>query len=292
MRSPFELPLSPRLPDDEAIHAPVVPPIDHDVTTLNTVAPGVVGLRVLLANVFALQTAQSWALVDTGPPGMATWIAAWAEDRLGGPPFAIFLTHAHFDHAGSLSRLLERWDVPVYIHSREIAYVTGQRSYPPPDAAVGGGLLSHLAPLYPRTVRCAGDHLLELPDDGSLPGLAKWRWIETPGHTAGHVSFFRAVDRVLVVGDAFATIKAESLWGTLTQHPRLSGPPAYFTTDWDAASASVSRLAALEPTAVAPSHGPPISGRAIAAALTAFADQFDSVARPLRGRYVLDPVPG
>ena len=104
------------LADDEAKHAPVVPPIDHDVTALDTVAAGVVGLRALLANVFALQTSHSWVLIDTGPPGMAPWIAHWAENRLGGPPSAIFLTHAHFDHAGSLTGLLERWDVPVYVH--------------------------------------------------------------------------------------------------------------------------------------------------------------------------------
>ena len=39
-----------------------------------------------------------------------------------------------------------------------------------------------------------------LPTNGTVPG---WRWVHTPGHTFGHVSFLREHDRVLVVGDAF-----------------------------------------------------------------------------------------
>jgi glyoxylase-like metal-dependent hydrolase (beta-lactamase superfamily II) len=39
-----------------------------------------------------------------------------------------------------------------------------------------------------------------------MPGR---RWLHTPGHTAGHVSF-RDHDRCLIVGDAFVTTKQES----------------------------------------------------------------------------------
>ena len=35
-----------------------------------------------------------------------------------------------------------------------------------------------------------------------MPG---WRWIHTPGHTAGHVSLYRDSDRTLLAGDAFVT---------------------------------------------------------------------------------------
>ena len=40
-----------------------------------------------------------------------------------------------------------------------------------------------------------------------MPG---WRWVHTPGHTAGHVSLFRDADRTLIAGDAFVTTKQES----------------------------------------------------------------------------------
>ena len=50
-----------------------------------------------------------------------------------------------------------------------------------------------------------------LPEDGSIPHLPDWEWIYTPGHSPGHVSFFREKDLTLIVGDAFVTVKQESL---------------------------------------------------------------------------------
>jgi hypothetical protein len=72
----------------------------------------------------------------------------------------------------------------------------------------------------------------------------------------------------------------------------MHGPPAYFTTDWDAARDSVVRLAALEPSVVAPGHGQPIAGAEAARQLHALAARFDEVARPEHGRYVDHPVRG
>jgi glyoxylase-like metal-dependent hydrolase (beta-lactamase superfamily II) len=128
-----------------------------------------------------------------------------------------------------------------------------------------------------------------LPADGRVPGLPEWRWIHTPGHTAGHVSFFRDQGRVLIAGDAFVTTKQESFWSVATQKPEFHGPPAYFTSDWDAAKLSVQRLAELQPLVDATGHGPPISGVEASAGLRALAENFDIVARPRRGRYVHQP---
>ncbi|RYE43220.1 MAG: MBL fold metallo-hydrolase, partial [Hyphomicrobiales bacterium] len=38
-----------------------------------------------------------------------------------------------------------------------------------------------------------------------MPGLPEWRWIATPGHSPGHVSFYRDRDGTLIAGDAFVT---------------------------------------------------------------------------------------
>ena len=38
-----------------------------------------------------------------------------------------------------------------------------------------------------------------------VPGLPDWQAIPTPGHTPGHVAFFRSKDRVLITGDAVLT---------------------------------------------------------------------------------------
>src|SRR5262249_21501064 len=80
-----------------------------------------------------------------------------------------------------------------------------------------------------------GDRVRPLPADGSVPGMPGWRWLHTPGHTAGHVSLFRDEDRVLIAGDAFTTVAQESFLAVLTQARHVHRPPAYFPTDWSAA---------------------------------------------------------
>jgi glyoxylase-like metal-dependent hydrolase (beta-lactamase superfamily II) len=116
--------------------------------------------------------------------------------------------------------------------------------------------------------------------------MVGWRWIHTPGHTPGHVSYFREADRTLIAGDAFVATRQESATAVLTQRPELHGPPAYYTSDWEAARRSVERLAALEPLRVATGHGPPLQGREMLANLHELARNFDSLAVPSRGRYV------
>lgn len=266
---------------------------DEDMVSLDAVAPGVVGLRVLLVNVFAVSNEMGWTLIDAGLRGSAARIRHWAASHFGETmPQAVVLTHAHFDHVGALDELLESWDVPVYVHRDERPYITGERAYPPPDPSVGGGLMARMAALYPRGPYDVGRHVRELPSDGSISVLPGWRSIHTPGHTAGHVSFFRAADRILLAGDAFCTTKQESFLAVATQKPELNGPPSYFTTDWDAARDSVRRLASLRPTVMVPGHGRPMAGEDALRALDVLSEHFDDVARPERGRYVKHPVRG
>jgi glyoxylase-like metal-dependent hydrolase (beta-lactamase superfamily II) len=254
---------------------------DADVVPIDHTAPGVSGLRILFVNVFGIRSNDGWVLVDAGLRGSAGRIRAWASEQFGDvPPSAIVLTHGHFDHVGALGALLEQWDVPVYAHPVELPHVNGTRSYPPPDPSVGGGLMARMSVLYPRGPFDLGNRTLALPPDGSVPGAPEWRWLHTPGHTAGHVSLFREQDRTLIVGDAFCTTKAESFLSVATQRPELHGPPAYFTTNWTAARASVERLAALRPAIVAPGHGAPMHGEHVTEALETLARRFDALARP------------
>jgi len=252
----------------------------------DAIAAGVVGLRISVVNVFAVAGESGWTLIDAGLNGSAGRLKSWAAEHFGdAAPNAIVLTHAHFDHVGAI----DAWNVPVYAHVEELPYVTGERLYPPPDPTVGGGLMARMASAYPRELVDLGDRARPLAADGSVPGMPEWRWIHTPGHTAGHVSLFRDADRALIAGDAFCTTKQESLLAVATQRPELHGPPAYFTTDWDAARESVRRLAALEPAFIAPGHGQPMAGTETARALHELADRFDEVARPGQGRYIEHP---
>lgn len=227
-----------------------------------------------------------WVLVDTGLPGFAGKIRAAAAKRFGegARPAAIVLTHGHQDHVGGLPALLREWDVPVYAHTQELPFLTGERAYQAPDPTVGGGVMPALSYAFrrgPFNFRVA-----PLPVDGHVPGLPGWCWLHTPGHTPGHVSLWREADRTLIVGDAFVTQDQESLTGAVSERPVFQGPPQYYTPDWFSARASVERLAALEPENAVTGHGKPYHGRLLREELHHLADRFDEVAVPTRGRYV------
>jgi glyoxylase-like metal-dependent hydrolase (beta-lactamase superfamily II) len=169
--------------------------------------------------------------------------------------------------------------------------LTGQKEYPKPNVGAGGGMMTLLSPLYPRGPIDLGNRLMDLAEDSellsglaklrSLPELPGWQVLHTPGHTPGHVSFFRPSDRTLLVGDAFCTTKPESFFeAALAQHPELHGPPSYFTSDWQAARTSVERLASLDAAVLAPGHGKSLAGADIPARLRELSENFDRIAVP------------
>jgi len=231
---------------------------------------------------------RKWVLIDAGLPRTANVISGAAIDRFGygSRPAAIILTHAHFDHAGGVLDLIEKWDVPVYAHELEHPYLNGEAAYSPPDPNVGNGFLPRLAPFYPRGPIKIGEHLNPLPADGSVPEMPGWKWIHTPGHTPGHISLWRESDKVIIAGDAFITTNQESLLAVLAQNPALHGPPMYFTTDWVSARNSVEQLAWYEPEIVIAGHGPAMRGAEMRTALHTLADNFDAMAVPKKGIYV------
>jgi len=252
-------------------------------------------LRTVMVNLYFVGSPRAadreWVLIDAGMSGSAESIARAAEMRFGAGsrPAAIVLTHGHFDHVGALQTLADRWDAPIYAHPMELPYLTGRSSYPPPDPSVGGGLVAALSWSFPRGPIDLGDRVKALPADTTVPGLPGWRWVFTPGHTPGHVAFFRDLDRTLIAGDAIVTTKQESAQAVMAQRRELHGPPKYFTSDWTAAAKSVAALAELDPEVIATGHGEPLRGASIRADLHALARDFDFRAVPRHGRYVTKP---
>jgi glyoxylase-like metal-dependent hydrolase (beta-lactamase superfamily II) len=236
--------------------------------------------------------AREWALVDAGFAKIsARKIIKAAEQRFGADtrPTAIILTHGHFDHVGAVEKLARKWNVPVYAHPLEMPYLTGRSAYPPGDPTVGGGMMSRLAQFYPRKPIDLGNRVRPLPADDSVPGMPGWRWIHTPGHSPGHISLFRERDKVLLAGDAFVTVKQESVISIFSQRQTVSRPPAYCTSDWAAARHSVRVLANLEPEIGATGHGIPMRGITLRLGLRALASGFEKLALPAQGRYVHQP---
>jgi glyoxylase-like metal-dependent hydrolase (beta-lactamase superfamily II) len=255
----------------------------------------VAGLRIGIVNAYFYGVPNAgdgrWVLIDAGLHGSAERIIHAAEELYGEGtrPAAIVLTHGHFDHVGALRDLALLWDVPIYAHDLELPYLDGRSSYPPPDPTVGGGAMAALSRLYPRGPIDVSEWLHTLPADGAVPGMPGWRWVHTPGHTPGHVSLFNGSEGTLIAGDAFVTTKQESMLAALTQRPEIHGPPAYYTSDWGSAKASVQRLSELELEVAATGHGRPLRGPLMRQALHALAQDFETLAVPRHGRYVNEP---
>ncbi|HTE32529.1 MAG TPA: MBL fold metallo-hydrolase, partial [Chryseolinea sp.] len=254
---------------------------------------GVWGIKDTFVNCYVIQHNETneWILVDAGLKWSAPKIMAMAAKLFGADsgPSAIVLTHGHFDHVGSLPHLLEAWPVPVFAHELEMPYITGLSSYPPVDPTVGGGMIASLSFIFPKGPIDITPHVSKLPSDGTVPGFPEWRFIHTPGVAPGHISLFRAHDRLLLAGDAFLTTKAESTFHAVTYKETISGPPKYATCDWTMARASLEKLVALRPEVVATGHGRPMRGSKMRKNLELLLHNFEQDAIPASGRYVNEP---
>jgi glyoxylase-like metal-dependent hydrolase (beta-lactamase superfamily II) len=266
---------------------------------MQEIAPGIGWMSIRFVNLYFLgEPGGKWVVVDTGVPGVGGVIVSAAERRFGrnSRPEAILLTHGHFDHAGNARMLANHWNVPVYAPALEMPYLTGRSDYPPPDPTVGGAI-AMLSRVLPYGARELGRRLRTLSMDdmgdrhggigGPVPGLPDWRWIATPGHSPGHVSYFRPSDRALIAGDAVATMNMDSyldLFVTHTQELGIGGAP--FICDWQQYRQSVADLAELSPSLLAAGHGNPLVSAETASDLERFAATFRP---PPRGRYVAEP---
>ncbi len=255
--------------------------------SISRIAPEVGWLPISFVNVYFVgRPGGSWALIDAGLPGSVGQIFETAEARFGAGsrPEAIYLTHGHFDHCGAARELAERWDVPIYAHRMELPYLTGRSAYPPVDPTVGGAI-AFLSRFFPSGARELGELMRELPE-GNLPGLDGWHWTATPGHSPGHVSYFRSADRVLLAGDAFATMNMDSWVGLVTGKVELARAGTPFNMDWDATWRSVQTLKDLRPNVVGCGHGIPMMKADLPERLERFAQRFSA---PGHGRYVPSP---
>lgn len=180
-------------------------------------------------------------LIDAGAKFDARKIIRQLEGR---KLSAHALTHAHFDHQGASKRVCETFDVPFWVAAADVPAaedpnVIFERQ---PDATINRINFKLMAgPGHPV------DRALREGDE-----VGGFRVLDTPGHSAGHVSFWRESDRVLICGDVLTNMD------TTTGLPGLHEPKGYYTPDPATNRRSAKRLGELEPALVLFGHGGPV----------------------------------
>jgi hydroxyacylglutathione hydrolase len=152
------------------------------------------------------------------------------------------LTHAHPDHFGSSHAVCEALGIPLWCGEDDAGVVEGER--PRPGQGRGAKLLSRLPLPKPHPVE---KKLREGEQVASFTVLA------VPGHSPGHVAYWRESDRTLICGDVLFNLSLPTL------RPGLREPYAAFTPDPARNRDSARRLAELRPNLVLFGHGPPLS---------------------------------
>jgi glyoxylase-like metal-dependent hydrolase (beta-lactamase superfamily II) len=166
------------------------------------------------------------------------------RDLEGHPIHAHALTHAHPDHQGASHEVCEALDIPFWCPEGDVAAAEN------PDL-IGERQPSHpIAQFYAR-IFTGPAHKVDRPlrEGDEVGGFAV---IEVPGHSAGHVAYWRESDRVLILGDVI--VNMDQLTGIAGLHE----PKPYLTPDPAENRRSAKKLGALEPKLVLSGHGPPL----------------------------------
>ena len=154
------------------------------------------------------------------------------------------LTHAHADHQGSSHEVCEKLGVPYWCPEADVPAAEDPRLI---EERQPDKFMSHF---YYRIFHGPGhkvDRALKESDE-----VAGFQVLDVPGHSAGHVAFWRESDGVLVLGDVLNNLDV------LTGIPGLHEPKAYLTSDPAENRRSAKKLGALEPRLAVFGHGGPL----------------------------------
>ncbi len=178
-------------------------------------------------------------LVDAG---MTFQAGALIKALQGRPVAALALTHAHLDHAGGARKVATTLGVPYWAGAKDAeAASTG--------TAVIADVPAPLRSVVQRIADFPGHPVArELREGDEVgPGFVV---LDTPGHSPGHVSFWRERDGILVCGDVLNGMNL------VTTKVGLHTPPDAFTPSVSDNRASAKRLGTLRPQQVLFGHGP------------------------------------
>lgn len=155
------------------------------------------------------------------------------------------LTHAHPDHQGASAELCKKLGIPFWVGAKdksaaESGLVVGAMPNP-----------KHPVAIFEQNFMAGPGHPVDrVLQEGDR--VEDFIVIETPGHSAGHVCFWRERDGVLIAGDVLRNIDF------FTTLPGLAEPPAVFTAIVKMNRKSIRKIAALKPQVICFGHGPAI----------------------------------
>ncbi len=154
------------------------------------------------------------------------------------------LTHAHPNHQGSSHAICERLEIPLWCGQGDV-----------PAMETPNGVYDSQAPTWinrlQRRFWTGPPHPVAraLIEGDEVAGFTV---LEVPGHSRGHLAYWRESDHVLILGDVLNNVDVR------TGIPGLHEPPSVFTPDPARNRRSARRLAALRPQLTCFGHGAPL----------------------------------
>lgn len=106
-------------------------------------------------------------------------------------PKAIFLTHAHFDHIGAVDDLREQFDIPLYVHEKEVSWLGDPMKN-------GSGRYAELPNYIIR--KPLDEHIIRKEQAFHVADI-HFKAVFTPGHSPGSISYIFEEDGFAIVGD-------------------------------------------------------------------------------------------
>lgn len=143
-------------------------------------------------NCYLLINTETKELVVVDPATCPDYVLTHVKTN-GYMPKAILLTHGHFDHVMGISRWVEAFDIPVYLHEDEKEILA--------DASLNLSCRFGASYEYKNVIGL---------QDGDCLKVAGFEFqvIHTPGHTAGGCCYYEETQQVLMSGD---TLFAQSV---------------------------------------------------------------------------------
>jgi len=154
------------------------------------------------------------------------------------------LTHAHPDHQGASAEVCDALGIPYWVGAVDVPLAEDLDKM---KATQAPHPLNRLIMKYwCGPARHVDRHLHEGDE------VAGFRVLDVPGHSPGHIAYWRESDRVLIIGDVLNNMDV------VTGIPGLRDPKPYFTADPAENRRSARKLARLEPKLVLFGHGAPL----------------------------------